>query len=51
MIDWAPDLLALLAIILWGVATYAAGGLVGLLVYAGVIFFVLAGAIAWKRSE
>lgn len=50
MTDWLPDLLALLGLILWGLAAFYAGGTVALLVYAGVFFVLLAGAIAWKRS-
>lgn len=50
MIDWVPDLLVLLGLVLWGVAALFAGGTVALLVYAGVIFVLFGAAIAWKRS-
>lgn len=50
MTNWLPDLLAVLGLILWGIAAFCVGGTVALLVYCGVICILLAGAIAWKHS-
>lgn len=47
---WAPDLFALIGLLLWGAAAYRIGGEIALLAYAGVVCLMLAGAIAWKRS-
>jgi hypothetical protein len=49
--DWLPDLLTGAGVIALGSAAYMAGGLIGLLVYFGVVCLIGAGVLIWKRTR
>jgi hypothetical protein len=50
MINWLPDYLAVLGLVLWAIAAYHLGGTAALLIYSGAVCLLLASTIAWKRS-